>query len=313
MVSTMQSNVTEARSIDKFIAFFDVLGWKSLVRKTEQNNNSSLKEVIEVLDMFNQEMSSRKEVLLDGGSGICPSAPRIKQDIDFCFTMFSDNVVISTEVSPAGLVNLIDCCRVIYFKLIMRKGLMCRGYVGRGSIYHSEDYCVGSGLSDVAGMEKQVSIFRTESGERGTPFMEIDRNVIQFVDEDISDGCVIDVLKDIVKREEDVAAIFPFKNLDPGKFGNIDRDPTKARRDIEIVRRWIEDAKRIVARHVDPGCSSARRKGLCLTRILDTQLSVCEQTEDLVDQMSEIFPAHSFGPEYFPGLFDENFATKADK
>ena len=70
MASTMQSNATDARSIDKFIAFFDVLGWKSLVRKTEQNNSSSLKEVVDVLEMIKQEMSSRKELLLDGGSGI---------------------------------------------------------------------------------------------------------------------------------------------------------------------------------------------------------------------------------------------------
>ena len=167
---------------------------------------------------------------------------------------------------------------------------------------HAEQhYCVGSGLSDVVSGEKQVSIFRLEAGELGTPFIEIDRNVIQFIDEEISDSCVIEVLEDIVKREEDVAAIFPFKDLDPGKFGGIALDPGKARRDIEVVRKWIEDAKIIVARNVDSRCSSARRKGRCLIRILDTQLSVCEQTEMLVDQMSEIFPADSFVPEYFPG------------
>ena len=312
MVSTMQSNVTEAKSIDKFIAFFDVLGWKSLVRKTEQNNNWSLKEVIDVLDMIEGEMLSRKELLLDG-SKVCPSAPSIKQDIDFCFTMFSDNVVISTEISPTGLVNLIDCCRAIYFRLIMRKGLMCRGYVSRGRIHHSEDYCVGSGLSDVVDGEKKVSIFRIAAGERGTPFIEIDRSVIQFIDEEISDPCVIGVLKDIVKREEDVAAIFPFKGLDPGKFGSFSLDPAKARRDVDIVRRWIEGAKNIVARHVDLDCSSARKKERCLTRILDTQLSVCEQTESLVGQMSDVFPAHSFSPEHFPGLFDSDIAAKAKK
>ena len=124
---------------------------------------------------------------------------------------------------------------------------------------------------------------------------------------------MINVLKDIVKREEDVAAIFPFKSLDPGKFGSIDLDPAKARQDIEIVRRWIEDAKRIVTRNVDSRCSSARKKWRCLTRILNIQLSVCEQMESLVDQMSEEFPARSFVPEYFPGLFDAGVAAKAKK
>ena len=306
----MQSNVTEAKSIDKFIAFFDVLGWKSLVRRTEQNNNGSLTEVVDVLDMIRREVTSRKELLFDDGSKVCPSALSIKQDIDFCFTMFSDNVVISTEVSPAGLVNLIDCCRAVYFKLIMRKGLMCRGYVDRGPIYHSDDYCVGTGLSDVVSGEKEVSIFQIEDGEVGTPFIEIDRSVIHFIDEAISDSCVIEVLKDAVKRQEDVAAIFPFKGLDPGKFGSIPLDPPRVRRDANVVRRWIEDANRIMARNVDPNCSNARRKERCLIQILDTQLSVCNQADILFGQMSEVFPFHSFSPEYFPGLFDDDIGAE---
>ena len=306
----MHCNVAEANSVDKFIAFLDVLGWKSFVRKTEQNNNSSLKDAIDVLNMIKQEMLSRKELFLKNGSIICPSAPRIKDDIDFFFTMFSDNVVISTEVSPAGLVNLIDCCRTIYFKLIMRRGLMCRGYLGMGPIYHSKDYCVGSGLGDVASEEKRVSFSGIEAEERGTPFIEIDGSVIQFIDHKISDRCTVDLLEDIVKREGDIAAIFPFERLDPGKFGGVAHDPARARQDVAVVRKWIEDAKRLVAQHVDSRCASARRKGNCLTRILDNQLLVCEQTETLIEQMSEIFPAHSFEPENFPGLFHADPAAR---
>ena len=229
MISTLQPETAEPRSIDKFIAFFDVLGWKSLVLKAEQNNSASLKEPIEILDLINRELQMREELFLRNELEICPSSPHKSQDIDFCFTTFSDSAVVSAEVSPAGLANLINCCRAVYFKLILRKGLMCRGYIKRGQIYHTKRYCVGSGLNDVVEREKNVSIFGSDSGEYSTPFIEIDENVLQFIDDEVSDSCVKSVLSDIVKRAGNVAAVFPFNNLSPSVFGDSSINPGQNR------------------------------------------------------------------------------------
>ena len=102
----------------------------------------------------------------------------------------------------------------------MRKGLMCRGYVKRGLLYHTEDYCVGSGLGEVVKEEKNVSIFMTEDGECGTPFIEVDSNIVDYANGKTTDDCVKEMFSSIVKSEEDAAAIFPFRNLDPGIFGH---------------------------------------------------------------------------------------------
>lgn len=302
----MHSKVTKAKSADKFIAFFDILGWKSLVRETEEQNNFSLTKAVSILDMMNHELQSRREMLLNDRPEICPSAPHIRSDIDFCFTTFSDNVVVTTEISQAGLVNLINCCRVIYLKLITRNGLMCRGYVGRGAIYHTEDHCIGSGLNDAVEGEKKVSMYQTEDGEVGTPFIEIDEKVLQFLDEEVTDSCVIEVLEDIVKRKDDVAAIFPFKSLDSGQFGSANFDPKEAKRHVDVVRKWIEDAKKMIVRRIESSDEKVLRRANCLAEILNEQLKVCKGHEMAIGEMSEKFPAHSFEPEYFPRLYDRD-------
>ena len=286
----------EPRSVDSFIAFFDVLGWKSLVCTTEKENDSSVREAIAVLDMIKSTLE------------ICRDAPLVEKATDFHFTLSSDSVVLSTEVSSAGLIKLLYCCWVVYFKLFLRKGLMCRGYIKRGLIYHTNDYCVGSGLGDVVEGEKKVSIFKTEDGEHGTPFVEIDENILQYVNNETSDDDVKKVFSEFTRTEKlddvVVAAIFPFKRLDPSIFiswgEKLDSDKTD--KIIATVRNWIDRAKEMVRRHVDPSNKSARQKEHCIIRMLDDQRTVCDRTEKAVHEMTEPYPAGTFTPEDFPGL-----------
>ena len=285
-------NSVEPRSVDSFIAFFDVLGWKSLVRTTEKDNGFSVQKVVDVLNMIRSELERCRYFYKKDGPEICPSAPFIKKDMDFRFTLSSDRVVLSSEVSPAGLVNLLNCCRVVYFKLFLRKELMCRGYIKRGLIYHTADYCVGSGLNDVVEGEKRVCIFKTEDGERGTPFVEVDRNIVQYVNDETSDSCVKETFSEFVKMKDGVAAIFPFKRLDPSSFGDGRFDPDKERQTIATVRNWIDKAKEMVRRHVDPSSDSARRKERCLIRMLDAQLDICKRTEKAIHEITDQYPAH---------------------
>ena len=279
-------NSVEPRSVDSFIAFFDVLGWKSLVRTTEKENDASVQKIIDVLDMIRSELEMCRDFYEKDGPEIYPAAPFIKKDMDFRFTLSSDSVVLSSEVSPAGLMRLLYCCWVVYFKLFSRKGLMCRGYIKRGLIYHTADYCVGSGLNDVVEGEKRVSIFKTEDGERGTPFIEVDRNIVQYVNDETSDSCVKETFSEFVKVKDDVAAIFPFKRLDPGIFEDGRFDPDKERKTIATVRDWIGKSKEMMRRHVDPSSDSARRKERCLIRMLDDQLDICERTEKAIHEMT---------------------------
>ena len=160
---------------------------------------------------------------------------------------------------------------------------MCRGYIKRGLLYHTTDYCVGSGLADVVKEEENVSIFKTEDGERGTPFIEVDRNVVQYVNDETSDDCVKEMFSRIIKSEGDAAAIFPFSSLDPGIFGDGSFDSDEQRQTIATVRTWIGKAKKMVRRHVDPSNISALQKERCLIQILNAQLDVCDLMEREID------------------------------
>ena len=302
----LEPDSSDAKSVDKFIVFLDVLGWKSFVRKTEEENNLSVRKAVDILQLIEKVLNTKKDMCSKDGPDICREAPKKQNDVDFCFTMSSDSVVISTEVSQAGLINLLHCCHAIYFSLIMRKGLMCRGYIVQGPIYHTEDHCLGTGLGDTVDGEKQVSIFRTEDGESGTPFIELDRRVIQFINEEVTDPCVKQVLKELVYIQNDVGAIFPFRRLDPGLYSTPDLDEEESKRRADAVMTWIETAESMMKNLVDPTCEKVLRRQQILGCMLDRQREVCEAWLEQQREGREPFPHHRFDPEHFPSMFGKD-------
>ena len=264
----------------------------------------SLWELCEITDMLGT-VADREEFKMYGPI-ICPKARRIRKDLDFCITQFSDNVLISAEISSAGLINLVFHCWKACMALLAKKGIMCRGYIERGRIYHTSEYQIGVGISDVVKREKQVPIFRKNADENGTPFIEIDTRVVQYV-ECQPDKCVKKMFSRFVMVESDLAAIFPFKRLDPGIFFGAGTDakfdPEKERASVNVVRGWIYRMKELVESHIDLSKESARQKGEQYVRMLNAQLVVCDRMENAINRLAEPFPADRFTPEDFPGLF----------
>lgn len=269
---------------DKFIAFVDIVGFKSLVHEAEAGRGLSMSELSDAVEALGAE-DDRKE-FEKYGPLTCPKSPRIRQDLDFQLTQVSDCVIASTEISPAGLINLLAHCSCAHLKLL-KKGLMCRGYVGRGYIYHTKDRLFGSGMSDAVEREKQVSIFRRSADERGTPFIEISRAVHEYV-ETQPDDCVKMMFSRFVKTEGDLSALFPFKRLSHsflmGGVGVTD-DLEKERASVNVVRGWIHNFKKQVMRHVDTSNSDAVCKGEQYIRMLDAQLEECDKTEEMLNDM----------------------------
>lgn len=277
--------MNEPQFTEKFIAFFDVLGWKSLVRAAEEGRGLSLTELSEIVTALGTD-DDRKHFEKYGPT-TCPEAPRIRKDMDVQITPASDCVVISAEISPAGVINLVSHCWTACFKLLA-KGVMCRGYIKRGQIYHTPEQQIGTGLSDVVEQEKQVSIFKEDADERGTPFIEIDKEVIRYV-ADQPDQCVKKMFSRLVKTQGDLAAIFPFQRLNHdfivAGFGTT-FDPEKERASLNVVRGWIHKMKEQVKRHIDPSNESAVRKGDHYIRMLDAQLVACQRTEEIIDDLT---------------------------
>jgi hypothetical protein len=142
---------------------------------------------------------------------ICPQSRRLAADIDFKMTQISDCVVISAEVSPAGVMNLAHYCFGIAITLFS-KGALCRGYMTRGNIFHDDHQFIGTGYVHAVENEKSVAFMRADVEEEGTPFIQIDETVTDYVRSE-SDECVRKMFARIVRSDETYTAIYPFEAM----------------------------------------------------------------------------------------------------
>ena len=189
---------------------------------------------------------------------------------------------------------MIDHCRKAALRLL-RHGMMCRGYITRGSIYHTDTQFVGSGYQKAYERERQVVAFKREADERGTPFIEVDSAVHEYV-ETCGNECVKEMYSRMVKHDGYVAAIFPFQRLSHSFLIGPDFDPDKERRGNEILRGWLRGFRERVLSLVDPCNASAVRKAEHYVRALDAQLEGCDETDRMIDWLCSPFPGPRSDP-----------------
>jgi len=275
---------------DKFIAFIDVLGFKKLVEAAEAGNDQVLNEVLDVLtDFGSAEYRKRFEVT---GPKICPQSSCLQRSLDFRATHISDCLVVSSEVSPAGVINLVHHCWavVLYF---LQKGVMCRGHITRGQIFHTDTQFVGTGYQKAYENEAKVAAFKREADERGTPFVEVDREVCEYVATN-GDWCVKEMFSRFAKGDGEVVALFPFQRLSHsfiiGDYGGHKFDPAEEKRANNNVRSWLLEMKERVLALVDKSNPSAVRKAEHYIKALDAQLAVCNSTDEFLVRLTSRFP-----------------------
>jgi hypothetical protein len=275
-------------SKDKFIGFVDILGFKDLVRRAEAGQGMSFAEINDaVVDLGSEE---DREAIRRYGPTICPMSSRQSDDLDFQITQVADCVIVSTEVSPAGAITLINHCWIAVFKLL-RRGLMCRGHIRRGNILHEGQRFMGTGYQQAIEREKDVMAFKRYEDERGTPFVEVDSSVINYI-HDFGDECVRKILPRFVEESTDVCALFPFNRLtDTFDIGsNFDVDAKK--KEVQLIRSSIEQLKSRLHLYVDKENPNALRKLEHYEAGLNEQLRKCEQLVEMIDHLGAPFPSH---------------------
>lgn len=278
---------------EKFIGFVDILGWKEKIKASEAGTGMPLAELVEAAkDLGRPEDKAKVEKY---GPTICPQSACISRDLDFQLTRFSDCVIVSSEISPAGLINLVNHCWGAVIKLLM-KGIMCRGYITRGTIYHTNDPDVmGSGYQEALDKEKNVSVFKRTADERGTPFVEVDASVCVYVREH-GDSCVKEMFSRLVKETDGMAAIFPFQRLQHsfiiGDWYGHKFDPQRERKSNQNVRSMIVKMKDRVMALVDHSRPDVERKAEHYIAALNDQLDVCRKTDEMLDMLAGSFPKH---------------------
>jgi hypothetical protein len=282
--------VSEVRFTEKLIAYVDVLGFKKLVEAAEEDNKAPLNVALSVLEKYGG--ANHREDFIVSGHNVCPQSQFITRGLDFRATRISDCLVISSETSPAGAINLLQHCWGFALNLLAN-GLMCRGFVTRGKIHHTDDQFVGTGYQKAFESESQVSAFKREANERGTPFIEIDRSVCDYVTGH-SDACVRQMFGRIVKGDGEIMAIFPCQCLEHSfVIGDLWGNPFDAHKEKESnqnLRVMLTDMKQKVSALIDVSNPRAVRKGKHYMRALDTQLAVCDSTDALLLKLGTPFP-----------------------
>jgi len=275
---------------EKFIAYMDVLGFKGMVEASESGNGMSLPELMGNLSKLGTQQDETKYER--HGPTTCPQSQCIEKNLNFKVTQISDCVIVSSELSPAGIINLVSHCWGAVIELLM-KGTMCRGYITKGSIYHHNNQVIGTGYQKAYTNESGVTAFKHEADERGTPFVEIDPIVCSYV-EASTDRCVKEMFSRMVKSENDTTALFPFQRLSHsfmiGGFGQ-KFDPNKEKESNNNVRMLLKSLIERVLAYVEPSNMNAMNKARYYIRALEEQLVVFDRTDEVIDKLCSPFPS----------------------
>lgn len=276
---------------DKFIGFVDILGWKEKVKAAETGAGMSLAELLELLKKLGTLEDKGK--VEKYGPMTCPKSAYVQRNLDFQLTRISDCVIVSSEISPAGVINLVSHCWGAVIKLLT-KGIICRGYITRGPIYHTNDpEIIGSGYQEALDKEHKVSAFKREADERGTPFVEVDPSVCDYVREH-GDSCVKEMFSRYVKQDGSMTALFPFQRLQHsfiiGDYLGHKFDPEEERQSNKNMRSMIEKMKERVMDLVDQSRPDAVSKAKHYIAALDAQLEVCKRTDEMIIMLGSSFP-----------------------
>lgn len=274
---------------EKFIGFIDILGFKRLVVESEAGQGFSLQEITELVGLLGS--STARNHFERYGPTCCPQSKYVEKNLDFRLSQISDCVVVSAEISPAGAINLVSHCWGAVIRLL-QKGVMCRGYISKGAIHHTDANFIGTGYQNVLEAERQVSAFKRGADERGTPFVEVDRAVCEYISG--CDTCVREMFSRMTKTDGQNVALFPFKRLSHsfliGGFG-VTFDPDKERKSNDNLRKSIISFRDKVATLIDASNPDAARKAEHYIEALNAQIDVCDQTDEMIDKLCAPFPS----------------------
>ena len=269
---------------DKFVAFVDILGFSDMVRNSEQTGKPALDFIMKLQDILDNK--KQQEFFKSYGPQLCPCSIKQSLDLDFKATQVSDCVIISVELSPVGLINLLKFCTDIVFKLL-DEGILCRGYITKGSIFHTENRFIGSAYMEAYHMEEKEITFMQKENEH-PPFIQLKQDVCDYVNSS-NDKCVQDMFKRMTKTVDDITAIYPFQMIyNQMAIGKEARDSNND------VRKWLLSLKEKIIKTNISAKEEAKSKINHYLVALDKQLEICDKQDEMFDFMDMEFPVLKF-------------------
>jgi hypothetical protein len=128
---------------ERYVAFVDILGFSRIVRDSVQSTVQATK----LAGTLNRIANRSEPPGIELGSGD-----------DFKAQSFSDCTVLSENASDQGLLHLLDVLTIFALDL-MANGILVRGGVARGPLYHKEGVVFGPALLDAYALESTIAKF----------------------------------------------------------------------------------------------------------------------------------------------------------
>lgn len=267
---------------EKFVGFINVLGWKDFTGRATDETDTEITPA---------DLAEAKEILIDQrlkadlqkfGHTICPDSKRIQQDLDMVLTGIPGGVVISCEISAAGIITLIRHCHNVVKNLMLNQGLLCRGMITRDTISHFNGDRQKAGPPGI----------KRRADTSQIPFVEIDPVVRDYIRQS-TDTCVNINFERVVETDNDTTVFFPYKSEENdfliGDFCGHKFDPDRERASNNAVRSAIIASLDLLEK--DGHCSHGGPAGKILfyRRILTSQLTACDETDAFLCRFQESF------------------------
>lgn len=241
---------------EKFVAFVDILGFKQIVEKSAINDDA------EAIARMIDRLGTEKDIAFyrEDGAEICPCSEKHSADLAMRISQVSDCVVVSAEVSPAGAINIVNFCRRVAERLLLREGVLCQGYLTRGKIVHEGMMFFGPGYQAAVDGEKTAAAIKWKGKALGTPFIEVDPVIASYF-EAHGDDCTRKTFSEMTISGTANTLISPYGIFDrlADWASDISKSPKKRRAEFDSARDIIDRVEKDI-RASKPVNSRGRKK-----------------------------------------------------
>ena len=162
-VNDREQKELEEKQTDCCVAYLDILGFKKMIDKDSHLPVFALRFIKRFIDLFCRSTNQYYE------------NAKTRDDIYDEFlpkaTMFSDSIVISQPITELNYPLFIDLIAQLQYSLFT-KGILIRGGISYGKLYHDENYLFGKGL---------IKAYLFESEYADYPRILVDNDLIEEI------------------------------------------------------------------------------------------------------------------------------------